>query len=225
MEKNNYYKDQLHSEKLCGVYDTSILRVRQYLEAEIEFVIKRLKGTESILELGAGYGRIIKELSSYAGEIVGIDISESTVSYGRKYLGKIENARLEAMDAYTLHYSEKFDIALCLQNGLSAIRGNRRKLVDVTIKAIKKDGTAYFSTYSDKFWDHRLAWFIEQSEKGLIGQIDFEKTGSGIISCYDGFKAYTLSKKELSDIGEETGYEYDIKEVDDSSLFLIITKR
>ncbi len=66
MEKPNYYKELLNSQGLYKVYDTKIDRVRQYLNAEIAFVRERLTGDESILELGAGYGRILKALAGSA---------------------------------------------------------------------------------------------------------------------------------------------------------------
>ena len=49
----NYYAGKLNATKLFQVYDTGIERVRQYLEAEIDFVRKDLQGHERILELGA----------------------------------------------------------------------------------------------------------------------------------------------------------------------------
>ena len=50
--KENYYAEKLNAGKLYKVYQTAIPRVRQYLDAEIDFVRKGLKGDERILELG-----------------------------------------------------------------------------------------------------------------------------------------------------------------------------
>jgi 2-polyprenyl-6-hydroxyphenyl methylase/3-demethylubiquinone-9 3-methyltransferase len=90
------------------------------------------------------------------------------------------------------------------------------------VKALKKGGSAYFSTYSGKFWDHRLAWFEEQADKGLLGKIDMDQTRDGVIICQDGFRATTFTEKDLVNLGEASGHEYEIQEVDESSLFLII---
>jgi len=81
-----------------------------------------------------------------------------------------------------------------------------------------------FGTYSEKFWQERLDWFQEQADKSLIGTIDYKKTGNGTIVCKDGFTATTFTKKELTNLAKETTCPYDIVEVDESSLFLIITK-
>lgn len=70
-----------------------------------------------------------------------------------------------------------------------------------------------------------MSWFVEQSEKGLIGKVDPAKTREGVIHCDDGFEATTLSEQDFQRIGRSTGLDYSLEEVDGSSLFLIITKR
>ena len=50
------------------------------------------------------------------------------------------------------------------------------------------------------------------------------KTKDGVIICKDGFKAITHTPEDLKKIGELSGYEYQIQEVDESSIFLIIHK-
>lgn len=95
---DNYYAEKLNSKKLFQVYDTQIPRIKQYLQAEIDFVKENLSNTQSVLELGAGYGRIIKELAPYCESIVGINISMENVELGKEYLKGYPNASIVAMD-------------------------------------------------------------------------------------------------------------------------------
>jgi 2-polyprenyl-6-hydroxyphenyl methylase/3-demethylubiquinone-9 3-methyltransferase len=223
-ENRNYYAQNLNSQKLCQVYDTKIPRIKQYLDEEIVFIRKRLRGIEDVLEAGAGYGRILKELSPYARSFLGIDISLESVMFGKEYLKDFPNVRLEAKNAYNLDFREEFDAVLCLQNALSALKGEASNLLEISLRALRKGGTAYFSTYSSKFWTHRLEWFREQAGKGLLGKIDEERTRDGVIVCEDGFQAVTFTEEDFARLGAAPGYEYDIQEVDESSLFLIMTK-
>ena len=223
-KSENFYAKKLNSQKLYQVYDTGIPRVRQYLESEIDFVRQRLHKTEKILELGAGYGRIMKELSSCAESLLGIDISEDSVEFGKEYLKERANTHFEVMDAHKLNYEEEFDVTLCLQNGLSALKGEARNVVNACVKALRIGGSAYFSTYSSKFWSCRLAWFEEQADKGLLAAIDRDQTRDGVIVCKDGFRATTFTENDFVRFGEASGSKFDIQEVDESSLFLIITK-
>ncbi len=220
----NYYADKLNSAKLFQVYDTGIERVRQYLEAEIDFVRKDLRGHERILELGAGYGRIMKKLAPHAGSIVGIDISEDSIAFGKEYLKDSPNCSLLVMDAHRIEYKGEFDVVICLQNGLSAMKGDPLDLVRRAMAALVPGGRAYFSSYSPRFWAHRLAWFEEQASRGLLGEIDREKTRDGKIVCKDGFTATTFSAADLAELGNRAGCACRIEEVDESSLFAVFEK-
>lgn len=220
---DNYYAKKLNSKKLFQAYDTQIPRVKQYLQAEIDFVKENLSNTQSVLELGAGYGRIIRELAPYCGSIVGIDISVESVGLGREYLKDYPNASIIAMDVHRIKFPKPFDVILCLQNGLSAMRADSTVIHKILDK-VAPGGTAYFSSYSTKFWDFRLKWFEEQASKGIIGEIDYTKTKNGVIICMGGFKATLHSPDDFEKIGKELGYPYQVQEVDESSVFLIVYK-
>lgn len=223
MEKN-YYAQKLNSGNLYQVYQTQIDRVQQYIDAEMAFVRQELHGHEKVLELGAGYGRIMKELAPFAASIIGIDISEDSVAFGQKYLKDSPNCQLKMMDAHKLDFNSEFDVVICLQNGLSAMKGEASKLIEQSMELLLPGGKAYFSSYSPKFWEHRLAWFHEQADKGLLGEIDLEKTKAGNIVCKDGFVATTYAEKDMEKLGQAAGYNYRIQEVDNSSIFLILEK-
>ena len=223
--QKNYYAQNLNAQRLWQVYKTEIPRVSEYLEREISFVRDRMKKTDTVLELAAGYGRIMKELAPYVKSITGIEISGENVRFGEEYLKDTPNTALLTMDVHDIEYSNSFDAVLCLQNGLSAVKAEVPELFAAkTIKALKKGGKAYFSTYHPKFWEQRLAWFQEQSKKELIGELDMEKTQNGIIICKDGFRATTYSIADLEKIGRSTNCLWQIFEVYDSSIFLVIEK-
>lgn len=223
--QKNYYAQSLNAQRLWQVYDTAIPRVSGYLERETAFVRDRLKKTDVVLELAAGYGRIMKELAPYVKSITGIEISGDNVRFGEEYLKNIPNTGLLTMDAHDINYDSCFDAVLCLQNGLSATRAEVPEVFAAkAVKALKKGGEAYFSTYHPNFWEQRVAWFEEQARKGLIGELDMEKTQNGVIICKDGFRATTHSIADLEKIGRSTNCRWQIFEVDDSSIFLVIEK-
>jgi len=222
--KENYYAKSLNAQKLFEVYQTSLPRVKQYLEAEISFVKSQLRGTERVLELGAGYGRIMKALASHCASITGIDISKDNAEFGNQYLSDLPNAKLLVMDAHNLALGETFDTALCLQNSLSAMKTQPLEYIQKITALLSRGGKAFISSYSAKFWEHRLAWFQEQAEKGLLGEVDTEQSKDGVIVCKDGFRAVTNSPHDMDLIGKASGFPYEVTEVDESSLFLIVTK-
>lgn len=220
---SNYYAENLNSLNLFQVYATDIPRVSQYLEKEIGFVRKALSGSERILELAAGYGRIVKELAPYCASIVGMDISWENVELGIDYLKDCPNASMVAMDVHEINFTQTFDVILCLQNGLSAMRADLA-VIDKILSLLAPGGKAYFSSYSGKFWEWRVKWFEEQAAKGLLGEIDYDKTKDGVIVCKDGFQAVTHTPEAFEEIGKASGYPYLVEEVDESSIFLILSK-
>ena len=222
--KVNYYANSLNAQKLYQVYQTKHPRVLQYLNAEISFVRDYLRGNERVLELGAGYGRIMKELAPNCEHIVGIDISEGNVEFGQEYLSGVPNAELLVMDAHNMSFDTTFDVVLCLQNALSAMKTQPLEYVKTIMARLSPGGKAFISSYSAKFWEHRLDWFHEQADKGLLGEIDTELTKDGVIVCKDGFRATTCTPEELSAVGKASGYGYEVREVDESFVILIIIK-
>ena len=223
-EGRNYYAAGLNATNLVRVYETSIPRVTRYLEEEIAFVRRGLHGGELVLEVAAGYGRIMKSLAANVAEIDGIDISPANVAYGEEYLKDYPNCRLFVMDIHEMRLERKYDVALCLQNGLSAVKGDALGTIKSVLATLRPGGRAYFSTYSDRFWEHRLQWFAEQSAKGLLGEIDYDRSGDGKIVCKDGFTATTFGEEDLRGFGDASGYPYRLELVDESSLFLIVER-
>jgi ubiquinone/menaquinone biosynthesis C-methylase UbiE len=218
-----YYQEKLAAEKLLKVYEIAPPRVQQYLNSELDFVLQKISAEDLVLDLGCGYGRIIPQLAQIAKFVIGIDTSYASLMMGKKMLTGISNFQLAQMNAINLGFSENsFDVVICIQNGISAFHVDPKELVRESIRVAKPDGTVLFSTYSVKYWNHRLHWFQLQAEAGLLGEIDYEKTGNGVIVCKDGFQATTVSPSQFMELTKEFDVQTTIVEVDESSLFCVI---
>ena len=79
------------------------------------------------------------------------------------------------------------------------------------------------SSYGDAFWADRLRWFGIQSAHGLIGTIDYQATGNGVIVCRDGFRATTVNAAGSRRLAGVLGLAPNVIEVDCSSLFCEVT--
>lgn len=217
---NDYYIEKLSADRLQRCYDIAPQRVGQYLQAELKFVLDRINPSDLVLELGCGYGRIIPSLATKARWVVGIDTSVSSLLYGQKSLCNTSNCVLIQMDAAQLSFLDRtFDVVVCIQNGISAFHTDQGRLIRESVRVAKRGGMILFSSYSDKFWEYRLEWFRRQSEAGLVGEIDFDKTGAGVIVCKDGFTASTVNRDRFLELTAGLGVDTTIVEVDDSSLF------
>ena len=217
----NYYSEKLSSEKLKRVYEIAPKRVKQYFAAEVNHVLQKIHPQNSVLELGCGYGRILPPLAKKAKTVFGIDTSFSSLLLGREIHNKISNCFFAQMDAVQLSFPNNiFDIVVCIQNGISAFHVNQKRLILESLRVTKQNGIILFSSYSEKFWKNRLEWFQLQSEAGLLGEIDFEKTKDGLIVCKDGFTATTVSPIQFENLTSDLDkVEVKIEEVDESSIF------
>jgi len=216
----SYYDDKLSAERLKMCYEIATPRVKRYLEAELNHVLCSVHSGDSVLELGCGYGRILPQLAGKAKLVIGIDISFASLQLGRKMMGGIPNCLLLQMDAAELAFrSRVFDLVVCIQNGISAFRVDWNDLIRESIRVTRLGGTAVFSSYSDKFWKDRIEWFQLQSEAGLLGEIDYERTRNGDIICKDGFIATTVTQEQFMDLTSGLDADVSVVEVDESSLF------
>ena len=217
---SDYYSEKLLGERLKLCYEIAPSRVRQYLEAEVNYVIEKINPGDIVLELGCGYGRILPRIAEKAGLVIGIDTSIDSLLLGWKMLKKVTNCILFEMNAVQLAFPDKlFDLVVCVQNGISAFHVNQQDLIRESIRVTRTGGLILFSTYSDKFWQERLEWFQLQSQAGLLGEIDYTKTKDGVIICKDGFTATTVSPEKFRTLTKRFNVKTNIVEVDESSLF------
>ena len=223
---NTYYSESLAAERLKRCYDIAPPRVRQYLRAEVNFVLDNVRPGDIVLDLGCGYGRAIPQLAQKAGFVVGIDTSLSSLGFGLSFLQGVRNCLLLKMDAGGMSFfAGAFDAVVCVQNGISAFQVEPFRLFSESIRVARDHGIILFSTYSEKFWQPRLEWFRLQAAEGLVGEIDEEKTGDGVIVCKDGFKATTFSPEQFLALTSKFSVDVNIVEVDQSSLFCLIKKK
>ena len=220
-----YYATKLAAQKLKKCYEIAPPRTRQYLQAEMDHVLCRIRLSDMVLDLGCGYGRTLPQLAARSGFVVGIDNSPASIGLAERLSKKIANLAVREMDAASLKFADGvFDIVVCIQNGISAFHADRKTLFAEALRVCRPGGTVLFSTCAEKFWPHRLEWFRLQAEAGLLGEIDEEKTAAGIIVCKDGFTAGTVSPEEFRRLAAGLPASATLTEVDGSSLFCELHK-
>jgi 2-polyprenyl-6-hydroxyphenyl methylase/3-demethylubiquinone-9 3-methyltransferase len=215
-----YYAEKLSGVRLQRCYEVASPRVRQYLEAEIQQVLRRLRPTDLVLELGCGYGRVALRLAEVARRVVGIDVARESLLLARELAGSEPRCEFALMDAVALAFADRrFDAVVCVQNGICAFGCDPRTLVAEALRVCRPGGIVLLATYSDRFWPERLGWFEAQAAAGLIGAVDHAASGDGVIVCAGGFRAGRLVPDALRALCRGVGVEPKIGEVDGSSVF------
>jgi len=221
-----YYAERLSGRRLRQCYELAPPRVRQYLEAEIRHVLSRLRRSDTVLELGCGYGRVAVRLAAVARRVVGIDTADESLELARALTDPDVPCEYVSMDATAMAFAAgTFDATVCVQNGICAFGVDQEALVCEALRVTRPGGVLLFSTYADRFWPHRLAWFQAQAAAGLVGRIDEPASGDGVIVCEDGFRAGRLTPDDWRRLCSRIGLSPRIVEVDESSVFCELTKR
>ena len=216
-----YYAQKLSAQRLRRVYEIAGPRLRQYLEAEIAFVNQRIRPGDRVLELGCGYGRATAKMADRAGEAWGVDNSLASLQLGKSLHPRL---RLAVMDAAELGFADhSFDLTACVQNGVSAFKVDPARLLAECLRVTRPGGLVLLSSYAAEFWPHRLEWFRAQAAEGLLGRIDEEATGDGVIVGRDGFRAVTFAPEDFQALAASCGVRGRIAVVDRSSVFCEIT--
>jgi ubiquinone/menaquinone biosynthesis C-methylase UbiE len=217
---SEYYSRTLSGARLKQAYDIAPPRVKQYLDSELNHVLGKIRATNTVLELGCGYGRILPKLAAKGKWVVGIDISDASLRFASDVLRNTPNVSLSLMNVANLGFRDyAFDIVICIQNGISAFHIDPQVLLSESLRVTRHEGRILSSTYSSKFWKERLKWFELQSQAGLLGEIDYQRTKEGVIVCKDGFTATTVNAKEFSKLTRGLNADVKIVEIDESSLF------
>lgn len=215
-----YYARALSGTRLRECYDLTPPRVRQYLDAEIEFVRRKIDARMVVLELGCGYGRVAGPLAEVARRVIGIDTAVESLRLALRTNAAHGRCTYAAMDATRLGFGPGvFDLVVCVQNGLCAFQVDPANVLREALRVTRHGGRILTSTYAERFWPHRLEWFETQAAHGLIGAIDREVTRDGVIACKDGFRAGMLSPSQFADLCGGLGVQGRTVEVDESSLF------
>ena len=224
----DYYANHLSGSHLCQVYALADDQVRRYLDAEHDYCIRKISRDDSVLELGCGYGRVLRELATRASaeRWVGIDNAASNLEFAVEYCRDHPEIKLLEMDAGNLTFPDaSFDRVLCVQNGLSAFQLDPSSVVAEAMRVLQPRGTMICTTYSEDFWPTRLAWFRRQSEAGLLGPIDEIQTKNGVIACKDGFRSHTLNADAFRAIADAMSLDCRVIELPPGSLAAEFSRR
>ena len=220
-----YYAQKLSGRRLQRCYEIAPERVCQYLEAEIAHAVGRLRQSDEVLELGCGYGRIARRIAREVARVVGVDTAAASLELAKRLSRATDRLDFLHMDAIDLHFPDgTFDAVLCLQNGICAFGVDQERLVKEALRVTREGGIVLLSSYSDKFWPHRLAWFEAQAKEGLVGQVDRIASKDGVIVCQDGFRAGRLTPDDFRALCSRIGIDGQVCEVEESSIFCEITK-
>jgi SAM-dependent methyltransferase len=164
------------------VEDTRDPRLQRYMEEERRF-IARIPGVHgrTIVDLGAGHGRVVGDLARLGRNVVAIEINPDMfrgLEERARALPAVQAVRGDILDLEQLLMGETVvdPVFLILQNSIGTIEGDHEELLDVVRSQMRKyDGQLVLSLLRQP----ALAdWGLEMyaSLREMVGEVDLAAT-------------------------------------------------
>lgn len=83
--------------------------VEEYVDRVVQMAKPYLNSTSRVLEIGCGSGLIAFELARLAGEVVGMDPSESTLAHNRKHIEQLELDNIIFLNGFAHELADKIE--------------------------------------------------------------------------------------------------------------------
>ena len=131
--------------------------IQEFLDGEIKFISEYIKPDSSILEIGCGYGRLLKILSKKSKQLVGIDFSKRMVELSKQNLKEEQNVSIQLMEADKLTFkNDFFDYVVCLDNSFGNMPKIELDVLKEMKRVCKKGGEIILSVFSENAKDVQI---------------------------------------------------------------------
>ena len=151
--------------------------LRKYIKNEKIFLLKNITKNSVVIDIGCGYGQILKALSKKANKVVGIDINKETLGRALKATSQSKNVELFNEDCRKTHFEDSyFDYCVATMNTFGNLGKGKIPVLKEMVRITKPDGKIFISVYSENALNERLksyskagfAYKILNKEKGAI---------------------------------------------------------
>lgn len=192
----NFY-ETLNFEKMIN--DQAPKLILEFLNGEIEFISNHIKPDSFILEIGCGYGRLLKIMAKKSKYLIGIDFSNRMVKLSKNNLKGEKNVEIQLMEADKLLFNnDSFDYVVCFDNSF----GNMPKIELNVLKEMKRvcknGGEIIISVFSENAKD------VQKENYERIGLTNIQDDGTAIHTA-ESFYSRRFTKEELKSLFHSVG--------------------
>lgn len=165
--------------------------IQDFLDTEMAFINNHIKQSKDILEVGCGYGRLLKILTSKASNVVGVDFSAPLLEKGKKNIAEYANVQTFLMDAQDLRFNDaSFDYVLCLDASFGNMPGIEERVVCEMARVMRDHGELIVSVFSEAAKDVQLENYRR------VGLTNLSDNGTAVSSS-EGFYSRRFTKEQL----------------------------
>ena len=173
-------------------------------EGEVNLISSVLKehACRSVIDLGCGTGRHVRELARLGFEVTGIDISGQNIKFAkRKALEDGINARFVRGNYFDYLPTEDYDAATCLNWSIPVKDDQVRRLLNKTFSLLRASGILIldYERVSDIVWSDVGKPIVESwnREDEVIVRVSLGKIDSNVLSSDDVYLVYPRSQARI----------------------------
>lgn len=185
-----------------------------YIKKEIEYITSKIEApeTKTLIDVGAGYGRVLPHLARKANKIINVELDDHLFAVLEQACSKYSNCTAIKGDGNNLQellrsYEVANPVLLSLQNTLGPWIGSRNDAIDEMRKVAEpKKGEVIISVLCREAIKD---WGIEmyKSVESLLGEPDLENSDldNGVYKTKTGYESYWFSGEERAGIKRRLG--------------------
>jgi SAM-dependent methyltransferase len=168
----------------------------KWFKEERKFLIENIKKDSSVLEVGCGDGRSLKDLLKVTKNLTGVDHDKDAVLHSKVNFKDFPTVKIILAEGKSLPFKDNtFDYVTCI--GTFANFGDEKLIILEEIKRIlKHDGKIIISVYSEDALEERLKTY--KKHKVIIKEI--KKDGTVILDINRDGISEQFSQNKLVEI-------------------------
>ena len=187
--------------------------IQDYMKVEFSIISKVENPKEkTFIEVGAGPGRVIPQLSKIAKQVIAVEIDKKMLNELKKQENQYPNIAVIDGDAQNLSellkdFNIKKPVVLSLQNTLGTPTGDPFKILSEMIKLAKNNnGEIIISLLiQEGLKDYGMQFYVNAQE--MVGEVDLEKTDfqKGIFISKTGYRSHWWRPEERTELANIVG--------------------
>lgn len=157
MEKQHWDPEKFKSHFELGTASNKILSAME--ERKLEFYMTKLalEGTDTVLDIGCGYGRFGVHVKDQVSRIIGIDINPDNITYAKKLVGDKFEGHVCDLSKGVLPIADNSIDKVVMDNVLMFLTGQEQVAIFLELKRIvKPSGVIVFSIENADYFFMRI---------------------------------------------------------------------
>lgn len=188
----------------------------EWTKKEIIEFTKFLKNDSVVLEVGCGWGRILKSLAPHCKKIIGIDNSDVEIKEAKFFLADVSNSEMFYEDGEKTHFPDDyFDVIILAGNTFGNLGDKKEKVINEITRILKESGKILLSVYANGAKDLRIKAYRDIGLKA-----DLKEDGTVIFE--GGLLSEEFSKQQLEIIFKKFGLKVQFVDINSIAMLCIV---